>query len=140
MRTNLFHIVLLSIFLTLGNFELQAQENPSKSISVPAAKQKDSLNLGLNDVIKPIDSVKNDTIKKKKPLLEGIVKRKAKNYEKIDQKKKELTLYNEAELLYKDIELKAGVIVLNYEKDEVYAGRIKDSTGKYTQLPKFKQG
>jgi hypothetical protein len=29
---------------------------------------------------------------------------------------------------------------MNYETNEVYAGRIRDSTGKYTQYPNFKQG
>src|SRR5690606_34423881 len=67
-------------------------------------------------------------------------KRTAKSYQKIDQKNKTLTLYDEAELYYKDIELKSGIIVLNYEKDEVYAGRIKDSAGVLTQFPNFKQG
>jgi hypothetical protein len=43
------------------------------------------------------------------------------------------------QLYYQDIELKAGKIVLDYEKNEVYAGRIKDSTGKYT-ISNFKQG
>ena len=33
-------------------------------------------------------------------------KYKAKDYAKIDQKKKIITLYNEAELYYKDVELK----------------------------------
>nr|WP_294935842.1 putative LPS assembly protein LptD [uncultured Flavobacterium sp.] len=140
LHTNLFHIVLLSIFLTLGNFELQAQEITSKSPAVTSEKQKDSLNIALKNVLKPADSIKNDTIKKKKSMLEGIVKRKAVDYEKFDQKKKELTLYNQAELYYKDIELKAGIIVFNYEKDEVYAGRIKDSIGNLSQNPVFKQG
>jgi lipopolysaccharide assembly outer membrane protein LptD (OstA) len=36
--------------------------------------------------------------------------------------------------------LKAGIIVMDYEKNEIYAGRLKDSTGQYTQLPVFKQG
>jgi lipopolysaccharide assembly outer membrane protein LptD (OstA) len=49
-------------------------------------------------------------------------------------------LYDKAELYYQDIELKAGIIVMDYEKNEIYAGRLKDSTGKYTQLPVFKQG
>jgi len=34
----------------------------------------------------------------------------------MDQKKKLLTLYNQAELYYEDFELKAGIIVMNYEK------------------------
>jgi lipopolysaccharide assembly outer membrane protein LptD (OstA) len=29
---------------------------------------------------------------------------------------------------------------MDYEKNETYAGRLKDSTGQYTQLPVFKQG
>src|SRR5690606_16453621 len=44
------------------------------------------------------------------------------------------------EIYYQDTELKAGIIVMDYIKNEVYAGRIKDSTGTYTQLPYFKQG
>ena len=72
-----------------------------------------------DSVLSPKDSIaiipKNDSIKKK-PLLEGIVNRKAKDYEKIDQKKKQVTLYNQAELYYTDIELKAGIIVFDYDK------------------------
>jgi hypothetical protein len=49
-------------------------------------------------------------------------------------KKKTITLYDK-ELYYQDVELKAGIIVMNYETNEVYAGRIRDSTGKYTQYP-----
>ncbi|WP_409024874.1 putative LPS assembly protein LptD [Flavobacterium sp.] len=77
---------------------------------------------------------------KKKPLLEDKIKRKAVDYEKFDQKKKLITLYNKAEVYYQDIELKSGIIVIDYNKSEVYAGRIKDSTGAYTQRPVFKQG
>lgn len=73
-------------------------------------------------------------------MLLSQVRRKAKDYERIDQKNKKLTLYNEAELYYEDIELKSGIIVMDYSKDEIYAGRIKDSTGALTQRPVFKQG
>jgi lipopolysaccharide assembly outer membrane protein LptD (OstA) len=76
----------------------------------------------------------------KKPLLESKIKRKAQDYEKFDQKKKLITLYNKAEVYYQDIELKSGIIVIDYEKNEVYAGRIKDSTGALSQRPVFKQG
>lgn len=83
---------------------------------------------------------KQDSLVKKAPLLDGIVYRKAKDYEKLDQKKKQLTLYNEAELNYLDFELKAGKIVYDFAKSEIYAGRIKDSLGNYSQNPVFKQG
>ena len=65
---------------------------------------------------------------------------KAKEYEKLDQKKKTVTLHDEAEIYYTDFELKAGRIVLDYEKNLVYAGRLKDSAGNYIQRPIFKQG
>lgn len=98
------------------------------------------MRVNANELLTINDTIKRDSIPKKKSFLEGIVHRKAKGFEKIDQLKKEMTLYDKAELFYKDIELKAGIIVLNYEKNEVYAGRLKDSLGKYSQLPTFKQG
>ena len=127
--TKLFHIVLLAIFLTIGVSPVYAQEiRVIDSISLPKK---------IVDTTKIV--ISKDSIKKK-PILQDLVKRKAVDYEKIDQKKKQITLYNQAELYYTDIELKSGIIVLDYEKSEVYACRIKDSLGNYTQYPVFKQG
>lgn len=118
---------------------------PKKTTTIAPKKQSDkSLQTAIKtnlETTKPIDSIKKvDTLKVKKAFLEGKVKYKAVEYAKIDQKKKHITLYDQAELYYQDVELKSGIIVLDYEKNEVYAGRIKDSTGKYTQYPSFKQG
>ena len=89
--------------------------------------------------IKENDSIsKNDTLIKK-PLLLGKITRNAKGYIKIDKEKGKLYLYDKAELYYQDTELKAGIIVLDYNKNEVAAGRIKDSSGQLTQPPFFKQ-
>ena len=89
--------------------------------------------------IKEVDSItKNDSLKKK-PLLLGKITRNAKGYIKIDKKKGKLYLYDKAELYYQDTELKAGIIVLDYNKNEVSAGRIKDSSGAFIQPPYFKQ-
>lgn len=140
LRTNLFYIVLLPFLLTLGTWQSQAQELPKKSKPIPSVKQKDSLNIGIPKAITSKDSIKKDSIPKKKSLLEGKIKYKSKNYVKIDNKKKQTILKDEAEVYYKDIELKSGIIVIDYNKDEVYAGRLKDSTGAYTQYPVFKQG
>jgi lipopolysaccharide assembly outer membrane protein LptD (OstA) len=130
LHTKLFHIVLLAFFLTIGISPIYSQEIPrNESISISKTNNEETK-----------VSIKNDSLKKKKNILEDIVKRKATDYEKMDQVKKQLTLYNEAELYYTDIELKSGIIVLDYEKSEVYAGRIKDSAGNYTQYPIFKQG
>ncbi|WP_420917756.1 putative LPS assembly protein LptD [Robiginitalea aestuariiviva] len=86
------------------------------------------------------DSVLHDTLPKNAGTLMDQVRYKAKDYVRINQRKKRIYLYNEAEIYYQDTELKAGVIVLDYVNNEVYAGRIKDADGNYTQLPFFKQG
>ena len=89
--------------------------------------------------IKESDSIiQNDTLIKK-PLLLGKITRNAKGYMKIDKTKGKLYLYDQAELYYLDTELKAGIIVLDYNNNEVSAGRIKDSTGQLIQPPFFKQ-
>lgn len=141
MQRNLFYIVFLTIFLTFGNTLTFAQDGKKPTESFPPKNQTTTTE---EKIITPIEVAKVDIdtnkVNKKKPLLEHKVKRKAIDYEKIDQKKKLITLYNKAEVYYDDIELKAGIIVIDYQKNEVYAGRIKDSTGKYTQLPIFKQG
>jgi hypothetical protein len=131
LNTNLFNIVLLSIFLTIGSCKIYSQDisistTTKTNISTPTTK-------------KETDTIKKDSIKPK-ALLEGKVKYNAENYVRIEQKKKLITLYDKAELNYQDTELKSGIIVMNYEKNEVYAGRIKDSVGKLSQFPNFKQG
>ena len=145
--TNLFNIVLLSFFLSLGSSKLYSQDISKKKTAISSNKQTDSPKKTINQNTTPIivveketDTIKIDSIKPKKAFLDGKIKYKAEQFAKIDQKKKIITLYNKAELYYQDVELKSGIIVMDYEKNEVYAGRIKDSTGAYTQFPNFKQG
>ena len=147
LHTNLFNIVLLSIFLSVGSGKLYSQDISKKKTAVPTSKQQNGVKPVATAVIspvqavqKPTDTIKIDSIKPKKGFLDGKVKYKADQYAKIDQKKKLITLYDKAELYYQDVELKSGIIIMDYEKNEVYAGRIKDSTGSYTQFPNFKQG
>ena len=130
LRTKLFYIVFSVILLTIGSSAVFSQE----------IKSNDSIKLNTLDLKKVKDSTVIDSSKKKKPFLDGIVNMKAKDYEKMDQKKKQLTLYNEASIKYTDFDIKAGKIVYDFEKKQVYAGRIKDSAGNYTQRPVFTQG
>ena len=44
----------------------------------------------------------------------------------INPKLKKITLYNNAKLVYGDMEITSGKIVIDYSKNEIYAGRIKD--------------
>ncbi|MFV8355656.1 putative LPS assembly protein LptD [Flavobacterium sp. XS1P32] len=147
LHTNLFNIVLLSILLSLGSGKLYSQDITKKKTVIPTTKKSDILqskDTGIKNseiaATKQTDTIKLDSIKPKKGFLDGKVRYKAEQYAKIDQKKKIITLYDKAELYYQDVELKSGIIVMDYEKNEVYAGRIKDSTGAYTQFPNFKQG
>ena len=130
LHTKLFHIVFSVILLTLGTTSVFSQE----------IKFTDSIKLNSFDLVKVKDSTVQDSSKKKKPFLDGIVNMKAKDYEKMDQKKKQLTLYNEASIKYTDFDIKAGKIVYDFDKKQVYAGRIKDSAGNFIQRPVFTQG
>ncbi len=86
------------------------------------------------------DSTKQDSIKPKEQLFKDIVKYTASDYVSINQKEEKIYLRNNAQINYQDMEIKAGIIVIDYSKNEVYAGRLKDSLGNYSQAPVFKQG
>ena len=77
--------------------------------------------------IKEIDSVRQDSVPKKKELLTDIVNYKAKDYVRLNQRENRTTLFNEAEFNYTDMNIKAGIIVIDHSKNLVYAGRLKDS-------------
>lgn len=85
------------------------------------------------------DSLSTDTIPKRTSPLVDIVNYRAKDCVSISRKTKEITMYNQTQVTYTDTDLTAGINVINYDKTEVYAGRIKDSLGDYTQIPVFKQ-
>jgi lipopolysaccharide assembly outer membrane protein LptD (OstA) len=105
---------------------------------------------GQNDLLKEkrviIDSLETkdknelDSIPKKEPLLLDLINYNALDSVKIDQKENKIRLYNKAVLTYEDMTLEAGIIVLDYTINEVYAGRIADSTGILSQKPRFIQG
>ncbi len=98
---------------------------------------KDSTN---NATLADSVRVKQDSIKKKKEVLTDKVTYKATDYERISQRLKKIFLYNEAEVLYEDMKINAGEIILDYETNTVFAKGIKDSAGQYSQAPVFIQG
>ena len=87
------------------------------------------------DTIKQIDSIKPVN----RSLL-GKITYEASDTTAISPKDKLIRLYNNAKITYQDMEITSGIIIVDYDKNEIYAGRIKDSLGEYTQLPVFKQG
>jgi lipopolysaccharide assembly outer membrane protein LptD (OstA) len=76
----------------------------------------------------------------KKPLLLNDVKYDASDSIIINQKDNKIILYNNAKIVYGDIELTSGLIILDYKKNEIYAGRIADKDGNLSQYPVFKEG
>ena len=78
--------------------------------------------------------------KVKEPLLLNDVKYDASDSIIINQKDNKIILYNNAKIVYGDIELTSGLIILDYKKNEVYAGRIADTNGNLSQYPVFKEG
>ena len=137
MQSNKHHVLFL-LLLLFGAITASAQEDQIKPL--PIVAQRDTIiapllpDPKLKDTILN-DSTKIDSLNSKPPLLLDKIKYKAKDYVKMSQKDQKIYLYNEAELYYQDTELKAGIIIMDYIKNEVYAGRIKDSLGNYTQLP-----
>ena len=100
--------------------------------------------LGLNIVYSQSNSQEIDTLnfveQDKKPLLLDNIKYDATDSIIIDQKNNKITLYNNAKIIYGDIELTSGLIILDYKENIVNAGRIADSKGNLSQYPTFKQG
>lgn len=88
LQRNLFYIVFLTIFLTLGNAKTYSQKLPEQKKTFTAKNQETKPENLEKIELKPSDITVVDTSKKKKPLLESKVKYKAEKYAKIDQKKK----------------------------------------------------
>jgi lipopolysaccharide assembly outer membrane protein LptD (OstA) len=146
LRTNIFHILFALSFTVFMNTFSYAQDIPKKTKPVKVKVESDTLKSTIDSIVeiqKPLreqDTIKLDTIPKKKGMIESIVKYSATDYVSFNRKEQKTYLYNNAKVTYLDMEITAGIIVINHENNEVYAGRLKDSLGNYTQAPIFKQG
>ena len=148
LRTNIFQILFALSFTVLINTFSYAQDIPPKKQKIKPLIARDTIpvkgdSLKIKNAEPDIlvnDTIKLDTIAQKPKLLKDIVKYSASGYTSITRKDQKITLYDNAKINYEDMEITAGIIVIDYEKNEVYAGRLKDSLGNYTQKPVFKQG
>ena len=140
LRTNIFQILFALSFTVFINTFSYAQDIPPKKEKINPAKA-DSLKIKKGDPnIVVNDTIKLDSLANKPKLLKDIVKYSAAGYTSITRQNQKITLYDNAQINYEDMEITAGIIVIDYEKNEVYAGRLKDSLGNYSQKPVFKQG
>jgi hypothetical protein len=146
LQTNLSYILLFwCFFFTKLGFSQDIK--PSKKIVVPISenskqllKKTDSIPFVKEDtlLVREQDTISLDSIKQKE-TIEDIITHIAKDYTIQNAKNKTVKLYNEANITYTDIDLKAGIIVVDYIKNTLFAKGIVDSTG-YVQRPIFKQG
>ena len=130
----------------LFNTVVYSQEIKQQATDTIAAIKNDTLkNLQLNDTLrnKQIDSLlikPKDSVKKPVELLEGIIEHSADSLIRQDILNNKIILYDNAHIIYKDIDLTAGYIEIDNNTNSVIAKGIKDSVGVYSQLPVFKQG
>lgn len=139
MQTKLFHIVFWTIFLGVFSAKGYSQEFPTQQVGISPKEIADSTKVQTTEIPEKI-VITGDSLKQKKGKLEGIISRKAKDKNITNVKTKISYLYNEARVQYLDMDLEAGIIIIDQNKNEVYAKGIVDTSGVYTQIPKFTQG
>lgn len=86
-----------------------------------------------------LDSTAIDSAQVAPEVLEDIVEFYGEDYVYMDQSAGKVYMYNKAFMTYQDYRIDAGLIILDQNKNEVYARGI-DSAGVYSQLPVFVQG
>ncbi|MEZ4875183.1 MAG: putative LPS assembly protein LptD [Flavobacteriaceae bacterium] len=139
------HFLISWFFLLFCSAVLHAQDPVDKgSIVIPA--KEDSLSIPKKDTLLPIlpDTTVVDTVKVVPPvpkdeILTDIVEYYGEDYVYMDKKTSKVYMYNKAFIIYQDYKIDAGLIILDYNKNEVTAKGI-DSSGIYSQKPVFVQG
>ena len=153
MHTNKIHILIaLSFTVFINTFSFAQVDGNDKSIeipkqkeakpAVPSPKTEEVITIPTEELLNVIetDSTEIDSIKPKQALLQDIVTYTAKDYNAFNRKEQKMYLYNGAKVNYTDLQITAGSIIIDYSKNLIYAGRIKDSLGEYSQRPVFTQG
>lgn len=131
--------------MLLGTWFLHSQEvGQNSSISIPS-ESKDSLEISVNEIfeipdLREADTIKKDSIAPAKDFLNDVVDYHGDDYVLMHRKQNKMFLYNNAYIIYEDMRIDAGYIILDYNKKEVYAKGIVDSLGNYIQRPVFVQG
>lgn len=144
MQTNRHYLTIFLTFLLLCSALLHAQDIPPKNeTNLPKTTQDDTLTVNLKPVIDEVyekaqDTVKTDTIKPEKETLTDVVDYYGEDYVLLNRKENKVYMYNKAYIIYGDMRIDAGLIILDYNKNEVYAKGI-DSAGVYSQRPVFVQ-
>ena len=114
--------------------EVKKSEGNKRTDSLKVINNVDDLNTSV------LDTTAIDSTAVTKEYLEDNILHRAQDYMSNDFINQKATLYNEAELYYQDIELKAGKIIIDYKNSIATATGIFDTLGNYIQRPQFTQG
>lgn len=110
-----------------------------------SAQIKDSLYLQISDTnnLKNVENVQDSIVKsvpKSKQVLDAPVVYSAKDSMRINVKEKKLYLFGDAEVNYKEINLKSAYVEIDFGQNTLFAKGLKDSLGKEIGRPEFKEG
>jgi len=145
LQTQRQYLLVSIFFLLLCGSVMHSQDIPPKDqVNIPSKSEEDTLTVNAKPVINEInetiaDTVKIDSIKLKPEALTDVLEYYGEDYVYLNKKENKAYLYNKAFIIYGDIRIDAGLIILDYNKNEVFAKGI-DSAGAYTQKPVFVQG
>ena len=144
LQTNRHYLTIFLTFLLLCSAVLHAQDIPPKQeTNLPRTTQDDTISVNLKPIVSEIneqaqDTVKTDSVKPPKETLTDVVEYYGEDYVLLNRKENKVYMYNKAFIIYEDMRIDAGLIILDYNKNEVYAKGI-DSAGVYSQRPVFVQ-
>ncbi|MCK9203170.1 MAG: LPS-assembly protein LptD [Bacteroidales bacterium] len=134
-RSSLFSLFLVLFFLPITHVVAQDTIRQKKADTLLLTSTRtDSI---------AADSVHKDSIVKKtarKNVLEDKVDYAAKDSLRFEIKKQKVFLFQEADIKYQDINLKAGYVEIDFPKNLVYATSLKDTSGVDVGFPEFIQG
>jgi len=146
LQTQRRNLPVLLFFLLLSSYIMYSQDIPPKNdvvIPTQTTQETDTVSIPIKNIIdeineEVIDTVKTDTIIPEKELLSDVVDYYGEDYVYLDRLNNKVYMYNKAYVIYEDMRIDAGLIILDYTKNEVYAKGI-DSGGVYSQKPVFVQ-
>jgi len=144
LQTNRHYLTIFLTLLLLCSAVVHAQDIPPKNeANIPRTTKEDTISVNLKPVIDELneeaqDTVKTDTVLPPKETLTDVVEYYGEDYVLLNRKENKVYMYNQAFIIYGDMRIDAGLIILDYNKNEVYAKGI-DSAGVYSQRPIFVQ-
>lgn len=138
-KTYLHFFITITLVMGISTHVSWGQDIPKKeNPNLVSKPNKDTVQVSVDKTPQNSLQKKTDSIKPKKELLEAVVDYYAEDFMFLDKKRNRIELYNKAYIIYGDTRIDAGLIILDNNKNEVYARGI-DSNGVYTQKPIFVQ-